>query len=96
MNELLESDPEATNEFFLHHKTVVNKLVCNHPTIQVFVDKNTKVMPNYGFLRVLGLINGLVQEKNKVVVMTMDESETEIVKFSIGTISENGIVREDK
>ena len=97
LNELLEADTDAINQFF-RQRTVVNKSICDHSTIQVSPAKQRgEGKIQYGILRPLGLINGLLLGKeDKVVVMIMDEFETNIIKFSIGIISEDGIVREDK
>lgn len=88
LNELLEADPGATNEFFRLSVTV-NTLVCGHPTIQVLADR--KQPPIYGRLRPLGLINGLFQEDNKVVVMILNDLENEIQKFTIGIIEDRKV-----
>ncbi len=90
LNELLKADPGATNEFFCL-RTMVNTLVCDHPTIQVLADK--KFPPVYGILRPLGLINGLLMEDNRVIIMVMDNSGTKIIKFAIGTIEGNRKVK---
>lgn len=90
LNELLVADPGATNEFF-RLNTMVNTRVCDHPTIQV-LSGNQGEKPVYGILRPLGLINGLFQEDNKVVVMIEDESTSRITGFVVGTL-ENGKVK---
>ena len=88
LNELLEADPKATNEFF-RQRIVVNKSVCDHPTIRVLPARQRgKGEIQYGILRPLGLINGLLLgEENKVIIMIMNESEMDIIEFSIGIIS---------
>lgn len=88
LNELLEADPDATNKFF-NLGVTVNKQVCDHPTIQVYGDKPHDPK---GILRVLGLINGLIQKDNQIIVMVMNTSNTRIARFTIG-ILEDGIVR---
>lgn len=93
LNELLEADPDATNKFF-NLGVTVNKQVCDHPTIQVRCSPNENETPNIseGTLRPLGLINGLIQEDNQIIVMIMDmPSEKTITKFVIGTLN-NGKV----
>lgn len=87
LNELLAADPEATNEFF-HLGVMVNKVVCDHPTIQV---RGHSDEDSEGTLRPLGLLNGVLQGGNRVIVMHMDDSGSTITKFSIGTL-ENGKV----
>ncbi len=82
LNELLEADPGATNEFFLK-ETIVNISVCEHPTIQV---RTQNLNPLYGVLRPLGLINGLFAEGNRIIIMKMNDSATEIIEFCIGTL----------
>ena len=93
LNELLEADPEATNEFF-RLKTIVNTLVCDHPTIQVLAEE--KLSPLYGILRPLGLINGLFKEDDKVIIMILDESGTKIIEFGIGILKDGRASRYDK
>lgn len=91
LNELLEADPGATNEFFCLG-TVVNTLVCDHPTIQVWADK--KLPAPYGVLRPLGLINGLLMEDNRVIIMVMDDSGTKIIKFAIGILEDGKVEKQ--
>ena len=88
LNELLEADPGATNEFFRLGVTV-NTVVCDHPTIQVRADKTHP--PLFGTLRPLGLINGLLQEDDKVIVMVMNDFKTTIAKFVIGVIEDGKV-----
>ncbi len=93
LNELLEADPKATNEFF-NLGVIVNKAVCDHPTIQVRGDRtlpDSAQEASDGTLRPLGLLNGVVQEGNKVVVMHMNASGTEITGFAIATLEDGRV-----
>lgn len=86
LNELLAADPDATNELFRLEVTV-NQRVCDHPTIQVGGDPAEIV----GTLRPLGLINGLVQDGNKVVVMVTDDPSTTIIRFVVGILEDGRV-----
>lgn len=94
LNELLVADSKATNEFF-NLGVTVNKEVCDHPTIQVRGDR-TKMdsvqTDSEGILRPLGLLNGLIQEDNRVIVMMMDASETTITGFTIGILEDGKVI----
>ncbi len=92
LNELLTADPEATNEFFRLSVTV-NKDVCDHPTIQVRSIGNTD---SEGTLRPLGLLNGVIQDGNRVIVMHTDDSGTTIIRFSAGTLEDGKVTVDDK
>ncbi len=87
LNAFLVADPGATNELF-KHKVRVNQLVCDHPTIQV----RGAAGETEGNLTVLGLLNGVLQEANKVVVAEMEIDGT-ILQFSIGTLKNGRVSR---
>lgn len=82
LNELLQADPKATNQLFAFG-VPVNAQVCSHPTIQV---RGKPKEPDEGVLGLLGLINGLVEEKNKVIVIRKDICGTSIDEFVVGTL----------
>lgn len=88
LNELLALDPGAINEFF-RLNVIVNISVCNHPTVQVYGSKEQS--PIFGTLRPLGLINGLFQKDNKVIIMIMDDLETKIIRFAVGNIEDGKV-----
>lgn len=95
LNELLEADPKAANEFF-NLRVAINKQVCDHPTIQVLADRtepDSAQTGDTGVLRPLGLLNGLLQG-DRVIVMMMNASETEITGFTTGTLTD-GMVAPD-
>jgi hypothetical protein len=75
LNEFLEKDPEACNQLY-SYKTPANKVLLDHPTIQVDVISDTKF--KVGFL---GVLNGIIEpccgkrvavilDNNKVVGFT--------------------------
>lgn len=82
LNELLTIDPKAINKFFKLGVSV-NQNICDHPTVQI-LSTNT--------MRPLGLLNGLIQEDDQIIVMIMDmPSEKTIVKFTIGTLNKGKV-----
>ena len=83
LNELLTADPVATKQLF-SFGVKVNEAVCYHATIKV-ASRNDR-------LSVLGLLNGIVPEKDQVIVMVVDEHDGDIVRFTTGTIDGNGNV----
>lgn len=88
LNELLVADPDATNELF-KFAVIVNKTVCDHPTIQVRGEKDSLS----GLLRMIGLLNGVLQEGNQRITMIVDDGpDKKITKFVIGNIDKDGTV----
>lgn len=86
LNELQEADPAATIELF-QHEVRVNQQVCEHPTIQV----RGSAGGTEGRLTVLGLLNGVLQEGNKVVIAEIGECGV-ISRFLIGILKDGKAV----
>lgn len=78
LNEAVKQDSDTVNKMFLDIAVPASKEMIDHPTIQVNNKDN---------LRLIGLLNGLVRtEDNKVIVMTMDDDEKQILRFDIKDI----------
>lgn len=80
LNELLKLDPTATAELF-GLSVQVNRPVCDHPTIQVRGERDA----DSGMLSFLGLINGMLNPSDRVIVMKMTDDRT-IIEFAEGVL----------
>lgn len=86
LNELLRADPAATIELF-QHEVRVNQQVCEHPTIQV----RGSARETEGRLTVLGLLNGVLQEGNAVVIAEIGVNGV-ISRFLVGILKDGKVV----
>lgn len=89
LNDLLVLDPVAINKLF-RAQVAVNTKIADHPTVQVLL--STKIFSRKIYaLRLLGLLNGILQDENSVVVVVVDEGDI-IVEFRVGKIGSDRVV----
>ena len=75
LNEALKQDGDTVNKMFLDIAIPASEDMINHPTIQVNHEGN---------LRLIGLLNGLVDnEDNLRIAMVMDDDTKKILRFEI-------------
>ncbi len=77
LNAAISQNKDAVNEMFLSIAVHATQEMCEHPTVQVRHDR---------VLTLLGLLNGLVGEGKRRLIMHTDDETNEIVRFSAGVI----------
>ena len=77
LNELLEFDRESISELFQQHVIFEIKELSDEP--RLIVRQVSEDLYSYG---VLGILNGMICNKDKMIAMELDENN-KIVKFSL-------------
>lgn len=75
LNQALLQDRGVVSEMFLEIQVPADEETINHPTIQVTMDDQ---------LRLIGLLNGLLIDDNKCLRMVLDDDGRTIDCFEIG------------
>jgi len=85
LNSALDQDEETVNKMLLNISIHADQEMIDHPTVQVTMD---------GRLRLIGLLNGLVSDRENVIQMLMNEQDDRILGFRVAKIkTKDGISR---